>query len=154
AASLVPGENVLAAEVHQANATSSDIVWGMALDAVVYPRLRDTVAPTLDRLLPAAGSTVASLTQIEVHFSEGVKGVRADNLLIDGLPATNVTAYAPDVYVFGFPQPATGTVQVAWSPAENITDLSANSNRFAGGSYAYMLDPGLSDRSVRINEFM
>jgi hypothetical protein len=30
---LVPGTNVIAVEVHQVNATSSDIVWGMALDA-------------------------------------------------------------------------------------------------------------------------
>ena len=30
---LVPGTNVIAAEVHQVNSTSSDIVWGLALDA-------------------------------------------------------------------------------------------------------------------------
>ena len=32
---LVQGDNVIAAEVHQANATSSDVVWGMKLDADV-----------------------------------------------------------------------------------------------------------------------
>jgi hypothetical protein len=151
---LVSGDNLLAAEVHQCNATSGDIVWGMALDAVIYPRLRDTTVPTVTKLIPAAGSTVTSLKQIEVQFSEGVKGVRAADLLIKGSPATNVTAYAPYDYVFDFPQPATGLVQVVWSASQNITDLSANSNRFAGGSYSYTLDPGLLGRSVRINEFM
>ncbi len=34
AARLVPGTNVIAVEVHQVNSGSSDIVWGLALDAV------------------------------------------------------------------------------------------------------------------------
>src|SRR5207342_3449033 len=41
---LIPGTNVIAASVHQQNATSSDVVWGMVLDAVGYQRVRDTVA--------------------------------------------------------------------------------------------------------------
>lgn len=35
--SLVPGKNLLAAEVHQADATSPDVVFGMALEALVLP---------------------------------------------------------------------------------------------------------------------
>jgi len=151
---LVSGDNLLAAEVHQCNATSGDIVWGMALDATIYPRLRDTASPTVAKLIPATGSTVTSLKQIEVQFSEGVKGVQAGDLLVNGAPATNVTAYAPYDYVFDFPQPGTGLVQVVWSPSQYITDLSADSNRFTGGNYSYILDPGFLGRSVRINEFM
>ena len=154
AGGLDPGTNVVAAEVHQQNAGSSDIVWGLALDAIIYPRVPDTVPPTVLQMLPPPGTTVPSLGQIEVHFSEGVKGLQAGDLLINGTPSTNVAAYAPDVYVYAFAQPATGTVQVAWSPSQRITDVSANSNRFAGGTYTYTLDPTVIARSVRINEFM
>ena len=151
---LPRGTNIIAVSVHQANASSSDVVWGLTLDGTVDSRLRDINAPTLTQIIPAPGGTVPVLNQIEVHFSEGVKGVRASDLLINGAPATNVTLYAPDAYVFDFPEPPTGVVQVAWSPAQIITDLSANSNRFAGGSYAYTLDPTALAAAIRINEFM
>jgi hypothetical protein len=151
---LDPGPNVIAAEVHQQNTSSSDIVWGLALDATIYRRVRDATAPTVARLIPELGATVARLNQIEVHFSEDVKGVKAGDLLINNAPATNVTQYAPGVYVFDFPQPPAGTVQAAWSAAQAIIDVSANSNRFAGGSFMYVLDPSRLPRSVRINEFM
>lgn len=65
--------------------------------------------------IPAAGATIRNLTGIEVDFSEAVTGVDASDLLINGSPATNVTAYADWQYVFEFSQPPTGTVQVAWS---------------------------------------
>ncbi|HEX5222189.1 MAG TPA: lamin tail domain-containing protein [Verrucomicrobiae bacterium] len=151
---LTLGTNVIAASVHQQNLTSSDVVWGMTLDAVGYQRLRDIALPILANLVPAAGSSVPVLTAIEVHFSEGVKGVDAGDLLINGSPATNVIAVAPDLYVFQFPQPPTGSVQVDWAASTGILDLSANSNYFAGGSYSLTLDPSALLSSVRISEFM
>jgi hypothetical protein len=154
ATNLLAGDNVLAAEVHQANSGSSDIVWGMTLDAYIYPRVRDTNAPILTEVLPMPGSTVASLTEIEVHFDEEVRGIRAADLLVNGVPAAGVDEFAPDVYVFHFPQPATGLVSVAWSPAQGVTDRSANSNRFAGGSYSFTLNPSAIPNSVFITEFM
>lgn len=152
-AGLKPGTNVIAVSVHQANSGSSDVVWGMALDAAVYPRVRDSTAPTIVGLIPPPG-TIPSLKSIEAHFSEAVKNVRASDLLVNGQPATNVVQFAPDVYVFAFPPPPTGTVQVAWSGSQAIIDASANSNRFAGGSFAYTLDPSAVTSSVRISEFM
>jgi hypothetical protein len=116
--------------------------------------IADTNPPTVIRWLPAAGSTLSSLGEIEVHFSKGVKGVAVSDLLVNGLAATNLTAYAPDVYVFDFPQPANGLVQVGWSPANNITDLSASANRFAGGTITYTLNPAAITSQVLITEFM
>ncbi|MRR36616.1 hypothetical protein EG829_18510, partial [bacterium] len=78
----------------------------------------------------------------------------AGALLINGTPTTNVQMFAPDVYLFSFPQPPTGQVQVAWSQPVLITDASANSNRFAGGTYLYNLAPGSFSSAVRISEFM
>ena len=151
---LLAGTNVIAAEVHQANATSSDIVMGLTLDAVWQPRLRDSNVPVIASVLPAAGSTVAALTQIEVLFSESVSGVDAADLLINGVAATNAAMIGPADYVFRFPVPASGAVSVTWSAGHGITDRSANANAFAGGSFSYVLDPlGFATR-VRITEFL
>ncbi|HEY5914024.1 MAG TPA: lamin tail domain-containing protein [Verrucomicrobiae bacterium] len=151
---LNPGTNVIAVSVHQQNSGSSDTVWGMALDVQTYQRVRDTTAPVLTDIVPAPGSTVSVLNQLEVHFSEPVRDVKASDLLIGAVPATNVTAYAQDVYVFDFPQPPTGLVQIAWSPAQAIVDRSANSNRFAAWSFSLTLNPGSVANSVLLTEFM
>lgn len=153
-ATLAPGANVIAASVHQANSGSSDIVWGLALDSVGYQRIRDTVAPTLVNLLPAPDAVVPTFSYLEVVFSEGVKGVQAEDLLVNGVPATNVTEYAPEVYGFQFPPQPNGAVQVSWAANAGIMDRSANSNAFAGGTYNYTVDPEAADLNVRITEFM
>ena len=115
----------------------------------------DTTAPTVARVIPATGSTLPDLSQIEIHFSEPVTGVSAGNLLVNGRPATNVTAYSSSVYVFDFPQPPVGQVQVSWSLVPLITDLSSSSNRFAGGTpVSYTLDPSAITSFVFITEFM
>ena len=132
----------------------SNVAYAVTSSVATLTVTPDTNAPTLLGMIPTPGTTVPSLGEIEVHFSKSVQGVAAEDLLIDGLPATNLTAYAPDVYVFDFPQPPPGTVQVAWSPAQAITDLCALANRFAGGSCTYTLDPSAITRSVWLNEFM
>ena len=108
--------------------------------------------PPAATVIPVAGAAIRNLTGIEVNFSEDVTGVNASDLLINGSPATNVTAYAPWQYVFEFPQPATGTVQVAWATNHNIYDLATN--LFPGGSWSYTLDPAAQGAAPQISEFM
>lgn len=151
---LLPGTNVIAAAVHQANATSSDLVWGMALDCVGYQRLRDTVVPTVTGLLPAPNTILPGMNSLEVIFSEGVKGINAADLLINGTPATNLTEFAAEVYVFEFPPQPIGPVQITWAANAGILDRSANSNSFGGGTYNYTVNPGATDLNVRLTEFM
>jgi hypothetical protein len=103
-------------------------------------------------VIPTAGATMRNLTGIEVDFSEPVTGVDASDLLINGSPATNVTAYAAWQYVFEFPQPSTGTVQVAWAPNHGIYDLATN--LFPGGNWTYTLDPYAQAPAPQISEFM
>jgi hypothetical protein len=55
---LRPGENVLAVEVHQQNATSSDVVFGMTLDALVTTVTPGTAGVVINEVL-ANNSTLA-----------------------------------------------------------------------------------------------
>jgi hypothetical protein len=126
------------------NATAPGATWQYSLV--------DNIAPTVAYQLPFAGVTVRSLNQIEVNFTESVTGVDAADLLINGVAATSVTPLASGQFVFGFPQPAAGNVQVAFAAGHNIRDLAAVPNNFAGASWSYVLDPNAVLTSVRINE--
>ena len=133
----------------------SNISYSVTSSVAILTVIRDTTAPTIARVIPAPGSVLADLNEVEVHFTEAVTGVGAGDLLINGAPATNVTPYAPTVFVFDFPEPPTGKVQVAWSSTQRITDLSSSSNHFAGGpGFSYTLDPSAITRFVFITEFM
>lgn len=154
ATNLVMGDNVIAAEVHQVNAGSSDATFAIRLDAVMTMRAQDNVPPVVSSQVPPAAATVRSLETVEVFFSEPVQGVDASDLLINGVPATNVVMQNSMQYVFEFPPPPTGMVQVAWSASSGIRDLAATPNAFAGGSWFYIVDPNALPPSVVINEFM
>ncbi|HEV8291386.1 MAG TPA: CotH kinase family protein, partial [Tepidisphaeraceae bacterium] len=103
---------------------------------------------------PPAGGTVRALSQIEVTFSEDVLGVDAADLLINNQPATNVMARPGAVYLFQFPPPPNGLVQVAWASGHGITDVALTPNSFAGGSWGYQLDPNASVGDLIINEIL
>jgi len=114
--------------------------------------LIDQVAPTVATRTPVAGASVRQLTQIEVSFSEPVAGVDAADLLINGAAASGISLTGPGRYLFTFPQPANGSVSVAWSATHGIVDFAANP--FGGGSWNYTLDPNFELPNIRINEFL
>ncbi|PYM11903.1 MAG: hypothetical protein DME18_12735 [Verrucomicrobia bacterium] len=150
AAYLLPGANVIAIQAFNASlGGSSDFVIDAALSSAT-----DATPPTVANLIPATDATVRNLTSIEVDFSEAVTGVDASDLLVNGSSATNVVAFAPWQYVFQFPQPAVGAVQVAWTVNHGIHDLAGTPNYFAGGNWTYILDPNASPPGVMISEFM
>ena len=100
--------------------------------------LIDTIAPTIAAKNPAAGATLTNLTAIQVTFSEPVSGVNASDMLINGSAATGLAGSGSN-YAFYFPQPATGTVSVAWAGGHGITDLTSNAFNAsgAGATWAY-----------------
>jgi hypothetical protein len=115
--------------------------------------LPDTTPPVLQSVLPLTNSTINRLKTIEVFFSKAVSGVDASDLLMNGIPATNVDGITPSQYYFEFAEPPPGEVHVAWSADPGITDCTAASNHFAGGTWNYRIDTNVV-YSVRINEFM
>ena len=103
---------------------------------------------------PADQSTVPALRSIEVHFNQAVTGVAATNLLIDNVPATNVTAYAPWQYVFDFPEPPMGAVQVNWATNAAIRSAVGLTNVSLGAGWSYTLNRLALPLSLQISEFM
>ena len=103
---------------------------------------QDNAAPTLVSTTPPADVMPKELGSITVLFSEDVMNVDAGDLLVNGVPATNVVAASPRQYTFQFPQPAPGNVDIAFAPAQDITDMARVRNPFEGGTWAYTLDPG------------
>jgi hypothetical protein len=138
---LQVGTNLLTVEVHQSGASSSDLVWGMTLDAIWQERLRDTVRPKVVSVSPALGSVLSSAPRIELLFTEPVTGVTAAALLLNGIPATAVTEVAPDRYVFEFAVQS-GILALAWTENPGITDRSANANLLDAESFSNPPNPG------------
>ncbi|HUS12071.1 MAG TPA: hypothetical protein VMZ30_16520, partial [Pyrinomonadaceae bacterium] len=88
--SLVNGENVLAAEVHQDAATSSDIVFGAVLMAAI---LTDIPPTTVQSISPVTNSVnVSTNAEIQFILTEGTRQIMTNSirLTINGEAVTPV----------------------------------------------------------------
>jgi hypothetical protein len=133
--------------------TVSNVNYMVTSQVATLTVLVETNSPILSRVLPPQNAAVSSLSSIEILFNRPVAGVTAADLLINGHGATNVTALAPEQYLFEFPQPPLGAVQVAWRTDQAIKDTSSRSNPFLGGDWTYNLTTNLYD-FLRLNEMM
>lgn len=124
ASRLVTGDNVLAVQVFNTSLGSSDIVFDAELSAVPFP----TGSPTLVSVLPPPGP-LTTLTEITVTFSEPVRGVRAEDFLVNGSSATAVQGSGTS-YTFTFPQPPFGAIGVSWTTFNTIEDFESPPRRF------------------------
>ena len=116
--------------------------------------LVDQTAPTILTYFPAAGATVRSLAQVELMFSEGVLGVDAGDLLMNGQPATNLVHAGGGPYVFQFPAPASGAVQMSWAASPGIVDTAQPPNAFVPVNWSYVLDPEAGVGDLIISEIL
>ncbi len=150
---LVRGTNVIAVQVIQSSFGSSDIGFDASLETVLKQPPPD-FPPAVAAALPPASTTVRSLTEITLLFNKPVQGVDAADLLMNGAPATSVTAITPSQYVFHWPQSPLGAVEIAWAAGQGIHDADTPSHDFAGGSWTYRVDPAAGDALPYISEFM
>ena len=115
----------------------------------------DVQPPTVNFLYPESDATLRRLSTIEINFSEPVGGVDASDLLINGLPATGISSAGAVQFLFNVPSLSAGPVSVTWSANHGIHDLGNHSNAFAGGSWAYTLEPSdPAPTNVIISEFL
>jgi hypothetical protein len=125
---LLTGTNVIAIQAFNSSLAGSS-------DFIINPALYytpDVSGPIVTLRYPTPNVLVRELTSIEVAFDEPVAGVDASDLRINNQPATNLVVVTPSQFVFNFPQPLTGVVQVAWAAGHGIHDLSNASNSFSG----------------------
>ena len=145
------GTNQFAVQAFNVSPTSSDFKFEMTL---VDPFGPDITPPRVLSTIPAPGSVVRRLEQVEVSFDEPVSGVDASDLLVNGAAATGVRGFGAGPYVLTFTQPIAGEVVFRWSANSGITDRAANPNGFAGGSWNCRLDPDAPAEPVVISEFL
>ncbi len=138
---------------YQLTAVATDNLNGRGTSAVVNVSVGISTPPTISSIVPGAG-TVSSLSQVAVTFSEAVSGVDANDLLINGIPASSVTA-SNNTYIFRFPQPAVGTVYIAWNGTHGILDFESPPKAFdqfaAGGTWQYTLNDTVAPIVVEID---
>lgn len=137
---LVTGENILAIQVFNNALGSSDLVFGGEL--VGTPSTLG--APTLTLIDPAPGP-VTTLSSITVTFNEAVRGVRAEDFLVNGASATGVQG-SGTTYTFSFPRPPFGPVGISWVTSHTVEDFESPPRRFdasaPGAVWRYeLLDP-------------
>lgn len=90
-------------------------------------------APAVSVTVPTPGATVGTLTSVSITFSEPVTGVSANDLGVNGEPADVVTGSGAGPYVFGFPQPQAGAINLAWDAAD-LTIGGIGTGEFVAGS--------------------
>ena len=113
-------------------------------DAAIWSyELSDTTPPRVATKTPNTGAAVTNLAEIAVTFSEGVGGVNASDLLVNGVPAFGFSGSGSN-YVFQVAQPASGTITVSWATNHDIFDFADLPNSFvrtaAGNSWTFTLD--------------
>lgn len=124
------------------------------LDSVWSYFLIDQTAPILVGTVPSRGATVRALDSVTVLFSEPVQGVEAADLQINGIPATGLSTLAASQYLFTFPTPPAGIVQITWSNNHGITDQALKPNSFANSDWTLRHDPNALEARPYISEFM
>ncbi len=123
-----------------------------AASALWEYQMVDATPPFLTSVIPATNTTLASLTQIQVAFSEPVSGVDASDLRINGQAALGVVPISATTFRFDFAATAEGTADVTWNSTHGITDQAAAPNAFEATGWSYNVDSNAVG-DVIINEF-
>jgi hypothetical protein len=146
---LVSGTNVLAIMGFNNTSGSSDF----GLDVTLATTGPDGTVPTITAINPPPGN-LATLTSITVTFSEPVRGITPDDLVINQTAAESVSG-AGDTWTFTFDQPPYGDVLVAWSPAHNLSDINTPAHAFdetaPGTTWAYSLTDSIAPFVTGLN---
>ncbi len=99
-------------------------------------------APALATVLPARGSIVADLQEIQVTFSDPVVGVTPDLLTVGplggpGVPAVAVAGNGAGPYVFTIADPGTTVIEVVLAPGDI---QNAGGTAFEGDRWLYFTE--------------
>jgi hypothetical protein len=147
---LRTGENVLCIQVFNATLFSSDILFDAELSAAA----NETTPPTVQLTSPPAGEAT-NLNLVAVIFSEPVTGVDVADLVINGFPATGMTALNATTYAYSFTNLPYGPLRASWVAGHGIADTAATPNALretdAANSWQYtLIDPNAPNLILRL----
>ncbi|MGC8828764.1 MAG: Ig-like domain-containing protein [Verrucomicrobiia bacterium] len=124
---LVAGDNILAIQAMNRATNDTDFLFELELYAsAVDPML---IGPMIASVEPVPGD-VWNLTNIVIRFNEPVNNVNAQDLLINGTPASSVHQIDSSTYSFAFSQPDYGIVNVSWASDNGIVDYDSQPKSF------------------------
>ena len=129
---LVDGTNELAIMAFNQSLTASSD-FGFNAQLYYWPLDSTVVPPRLVSADPPPGDLFV-LTNVTISFSEGVIGVDAGALLVNGVAASAVSSDTNTIYTFSFPQPAYGPVLLSWDPEHAIIDFDVPPKPFDGNA--------------------
>jgi hypothetical protein len=135
--SLTPAELTNALQQTADNAASPNNEVGYGLIDVLAAVQFAASTPTVVAESPVRDSTVASLPSIEVTFSQSVMNVTADDLTVNGSPATALSGSGAGPYTFtGYDPPILSEIEVQLASG-GIQDTQGNP--FYGDTWSYSL---------------
>ncbi len=103
---------------------------------------------------PPPGIRLRGLAEVSVTFDQGVQGVLARDLLVNGIPAVGVDGLGAGPYRFRFLPAGEGMAEVTWAEDQSITGVSPYAPSFQATGWNYIVDRELELTPVIINEIM
>ena len=97
-----------------------------------FSPLLKAAIPTVIAIDPTPGS-VPDLSRVTITFSEPVVGVEPSDLVLNNIPASNLSGSGA-TYTFSFASVPLGTVTLAWIPGHDITDTGDPPAAFDGSA--------------------
>jgi hypothetical protein len=145
------GTNTISVHALNASVGNDDARFALELLDSTGP---DRTPPSVETVAPEPDTVVRQLSRIAILFNEGVRGVEAADLLVNGVAATGLSEGDQGEFIFVFPQPPIGEVEVEWAADSGITDLARIPNAFVGGSWTYTLNLTAPPQRLVISEFL
>ena len=134
-------------------ATPNEFDWQNPSEVRSY-QLMDQDAPSVSRILPPPGQQLSEFTEVEILFSETVKGLDASDLLVDGEPALSLSGAGAGPYIFSFSRTSEGSPQLEWRPDHGIEDFAREPNPLQTDAWEYTVDPQTNYGGVILSEIL
>jgi hypothetical protein len=117
-------------------------------------QLVDLDLPVIHQMTPPPGRTLAAFSEVELVFSEPVRGLDAGDLLVNGHPAETLSGVGAGPYRFVFPPQDRGMLQMRWRAEHGIQDGASEPNALQTVNWQYEVRPDLDYGGVVISEIM
>lgn len=134
-------------------ATPNEFDWQNPSEVRSY-QLMDQNAPSVIRIFPLPGQQLSEFTEVEILFSETVRGLDASDLLVDGEPALSLSGAGAGPYIFSFSETSEAAPQLEWRLDHGIEDVASEPNPLQTDAWEYTINPQTNYGGVIISEIL